>query len=110
MKLPEEIKNQIVQALKPLDPEKVILFGSYAYGTPHKDSDIDLYIVTKDDFTPQNFREKSQIFLKYARKLYDLEKEFPIDLIVHTKQMNEKWIELNRIGIKEILEKGVSIL
>ncbi len=32
MKLPAEIKNKIIEALKPLDPEKVILFGSYAYG------------------------------------------------------------------------------
>ena len=30
MKLPDAIKNQIIEALKPLDPEKIILFGSYA--------------------------------------------------------------------------------
>jgi predicted nucleotidyltransferase len=29
--------------------EQVYLFGSYAYGIPHKDSDYDLYIVLKDD-------------------------------------------------------------
>jgi predicted nucleotidyltransferase len=29
--------------------EQVYLFGSYAYGTPHKDSDFDLYVVMKDD-------------------------------------------------------------
>jgi predicted nucleotidyltransferase len=29
--------------------EQVYLFGSYAYGTPHKDSDLDLYVVFKDD-------------------------------------------------------------
>ncbi|GHV82926.1 hypothetical protein AGMMS50212_02660 [Spirochaetia bacterium] len=29
--------------------EQIYLFGSYAYGTPHKDSDYDLYIVMKDD-------------------------------------------------------------
>jgi len=28
--------------------EKIILFGSYAYGTPHKDSDYDFYVVLKD--------------------------------------------------------------
>jgi predicted nucleotidyltransferase len=29
--------------------EQIYLFGSYAYGTPHKDSDFDLYIVLKDE-------------------------------------------------------------
>jgi predicted nucleotidyltransferase len=29
--------------------ERIYLFGSYAYGTPHKDSDLDLYVVLKDD-------------------------------------------------------------
>jgi predicted nucleotidyltransferase len=28
--------------------EQIYLFGSYAYGTPHKDSDLDLYVVLKD--------------------------------------------------------------
>jgi tRNA nucleotidyltransferase (CCA-adding enzyme) len=46
----EEIKSKIIKRLKPLNPNKIILFGSYAYGTPHKDSDIDLYVVTNDDF------------------------------------------------------------
>ena len=110
MKLSDEIKNQIIEALKPLDPEKIILFGSYAYGNPRKDSDIDLYIITKDNFIPQSFKEKSEIYLKYARKLYELEKVFPIDLIVHTKQMNSKFIELNSVFTKEFVEKGIILL
>ena len=110
MKLPEKVKKQIIEALKPLEPEKVILFGSYAYGKPNENSDIDLYIVTKDNFIPQNFKEKSEIFLRYARRLYELEKVFPIDLIVHTKQMNCKFIELNSSFAREFLEKGIILL
>ena len=41
----EKIKHEIVERLKPLDPDKIILFGSYAYGTPNEDSDIDLFLV-----------------------------------------------------------------
>jgi len=49
----EEIKGDI-ETLKEIILEKVPtdqiwLFGSYAYGTPHKHSDIDIYIVMKDD-------------------------------------------------------------
>ncbi len=80
----EELKVQIVERLKPLNPEKIILFGSYAYGTPHKDSDIDLYVVTSDDFMPQSWREKSRIYLNVANMLDDIMKKYPTDLIVHT--------------------------
>ena len=50
----EKIKDEIVERLKPLDPDKIILFGSYAYGTPTEDSDIDLFLV-KDDLNVENF-------------------------------------------------------
>lgn len=34
---------------KTVDCEKIYLFGSYAYGEPHKDSDLDFYVVVPDD-------------------------------------------------------------
>jgi len=76
----EQIKEEIVQRLKPLNPTKVILFGSYAYGTPTKDSDIDLYVVTNDDFMPKNWREKSQVYLKIADTLDDIMAQTAVDL------------------------------
>ncbi len=44
----EKLKPLIVEALMPLKPNKIILFGSFAYGTPNEDSDIDLFLL-KDD-------------------------------------------------------------
>jgi len=44
----EELKPKIIKALMPLNPNKIILFGSYAYGTPNEESDIDLFLL-KDD-------------------------------------------------------------
>ena len=41
----EELKPQIIERLKPLNPDKIILFGSYAYGEPNEDSDIDLFLI-----------------------------------------------------------------
>jgi len=46
----EKLKPIIIEKLKPLNPDKIILFGSYAYGTPNEDSDIDLFLL-KDDLT-----------------------------------------------------------
>jgi predicted nucleotidyltransferase len=47
------INNEILAItdtiVKSVDPEKVYLFGSYAYGTPHKDSDYDFYVVLQDN-------------------------------------------------------------
>jgi len=51
-RLSDELETRIRDALAPLQPEKVILFGSRAWGRPSDDSDIDLYVVTPDDFVP----------------------------------------------------------
>lgn len=41
----QALQKEIVERLKPLEPDKIILFGSYADGTATDDSDIDLFIV-----------------------------------------------------------------
>ena len=41
----EKVKLEIIERLKPLKPDKIILFGSYAYGNPTEDSDIDLFLL-----------------------------------------------------------------
>ncbi len=45
----EKLKQEVVKRLKPLGPEKIILFGSYAYGKPDIDSDIDLFLIKDED-------------------------------------------------------------
>jgi len=103
----DSILNDITERLKPIGIEKLILFGSYAYGTPNDDSDIDLLVVTGDDFIPINFKEKSEIYLKVARLLRDIEETMPIDLIVHTKRMYQKFIKLNSMFCRKIQKDGL---
>ena len=55
----EKIKSEIVEKLKPFNPLKIILFGSYAYGTPTENSDLDLCIID-NNFTSK-IKEKSKI-------------------------------------------------
>jgi len=98
--------NQISKKLKEIDPHMVLLFGSYAYGTPHKDSDIDLLVVTKDDYLPQNFKEKTDIYLKVKQHIYEINKQVPIDLLVYTIPMYQKFIELNSSFAREIIKNG----
>jgi predicted nucleotidyltransferase len=102
----EILKEKIVEALRPLNPNKIILFGSYAYGKPREDSDIDLYIVTNDDYIPKSWKEKMQIKLKFAKLLRNIKQYYDIDLIVHTKKMHEKFKQIDTLFAKEILNKG----
>jgi len=64
----EQLKHEIVERLKPLELDKVILFGSYAYGTPNEDSDIDLFLL-KDDLTINNTRSYELEASKYLRDI-----------------------------------------
>ena len=97
----------LVENLKTTGPEKIILFGSYANGNPDEGSDLDILVVTGDDFIPSNFSEKSKIYLKIASTISDIRKKIPVDLIVHTKEMHKKFIELDSLFAKELLTKGI---
>ena len=67
----EELKPQIIKALMPLKPDKIILFGSYAYGKPDDDSDIDLFIIkNNEDYNKREYKlnlrkEIRQLISKY---------------------------------------------
>ena len=52
----EKLKPLIIERLKSLQPNKIILFGSFAYGTPNEESDIDLFIL-KDDLKLEDMRD-----------------------------------------------------
>ena len=56
----------------PLKPDKIILFGSYAYGNPGEDSDIDLFLL-KDDLSLDDtryYQREARKRLLYIRKKY----------------------------------------
>jgi len=103
----EKIKKEIVERLIPIDPIKIILFGSFATGNPNPDSDIDLYIVTNDNTVPQNYTEKIHYQLKIAKLLRDFQKLVPIDIIVHTRKMHEQFITYKGHMCEDIMQKGI---
>lgn len=70
-----------------LNPYRVILFGSYAYGNPHVDSDSDLLVVTNDQFIPATFKEKTDLYISVSNHILSISKQVPIDLIVYTLPM-----------------------
>lgn len=88
---------------------KVILFGSYAKGNQSVNSDIDLLVVTNDDFVFESFADKMKAKLEISKALSSLRKFADIDLIVHTKPMYEQFIKLDSGFKREILNSGTVI-
>ncbi len=96
----------IIEKLRTLNPYKVVLFGSYAYGTPDAGSDIDLLVVLNSETTPKSFQENMENKLLVRNVLWELNTQMPIDLIVHTKPMYKKFNMMGSMFSKELLQKG----
>jgi predicted nucleotidyltransferase len=77
-------------------PEKIILFGSHAYGTPHADSDVDLLVIM-----PARNMIDQAVRIRRAT-----EHRFPLDLIVRTPQYVRRRIEDGDWFLREIVSKG----
>lgn len=78
-------------------PDKIILFGSYAHGTPTADSDVDLLIILR--FRGKDMQKAAEI---RNRVLAD----FPLDLIVRTPEQIRRRLALNDFFLREVVEKG----
>jgi predicted nucleotidyltransferase len=77
-------------------PEKIILFGSYAYGTPHAESDVDLLVIM-----PARDPVAQSIRISLA-----FERPFSFDLIVRTPKQVERGLKDNNWFLREVVEKG----
>jgi uncharacterized protein len=66
----------LLEKLLAIQPEKIILFGSYAYGEPNSNSDLDILVVTGDEIIPTSFSEKGEIYLRISKAISDIKKSF----------------------------------
>ncbi len=101
----EKVKKEIVERLKTLEPDKIILFGSYAYGTPNEESDIDLFLL-KDDLAKKDVRMYQ---LQLQKVLIDTQKKYliGIDLFVDSSERVKYRIQnLHDQFYEEIMSKG----
>jgi len=96
----------ILERLKPLRPYKIILFGSHACGDSHAESDIDLMVVLDTDEIPQTFEENLRNKLLVRDALWDLNSDVSIDLIVHTRPMYKKFVDMDSMFAREITQRG----
>jgi predicted nucleotidyltransferase len=92
-----EIVDRIIKVYK---PKKVILFGSYAYGEPTEDSDIDLLIIKNTDKRPIDR------WVEVKRLLRDDSRTLPVSPLVYTEKEIEERIAIKDFFVEEILGKG----
>ena len=104
MKVSQNVKKIIQSIIQKLvaqyAPRKVILFGSYAYGVPGPDSDIDLLIIKE---TKERFIDR---WVTVQRILTGTHHRLPVETLVLTPQEIEKREAIGDQFIQEILKKG----
>jgi len=88
-KLSQKIKNKIVMNLQSVDVQKIILFGSYAYGNPNEESDLDILIIEK------SYKNKWEEQRKIRNLLSDI--KISKDILLETEDFfeahsGEEWI------------------
>ncbi len=93
-----EITTMAKRIAEKFDPERIILFGSYAYGKPHPYSDVDLLVVMKTSERPL----AKQIEIARALSPHP----FSIDILVYAPREIKSRIARGDYFLREIVTKG----
>jgi len=94
----KDIKRVCAQIAQGFRPQRIILFGSHAYGKPTPDSDVDLLVIM-----PLQGRATEKA-VEISRCL---EHRFPIDLMVRSPEEVRQRLAWNDFFLREVTEKGV---
>jgi len=98
-RIPRREINAVVKRIaERFDPERIILFGSYAYGKPHRYSDVDLLVVIKTSERPLAKQ------IEIARALTP--HRFSIDILVYAPREIKSRIAMGDYFLREIVTKG----
>ena len=93
LKIVDQIKTEY-------EPEKIILYGSYAYGKPTEDSDIDLFIVKETD------KRRVDRFVEVKRLIYEPGRRISILPLVYTPKEVQERLALGDGFVEEVLTRG----
>ncbi len=94
----DDIQRFVDHVVEQFRPAKVILFGSYAYGSPTEDSDVDLMVVMP---------HKGSSAQAATRVRLACPREFAMDLIVRSPAEVRRRVRMGDTFLKEITTKGV---
>lgn len=94
----QQIQWAVDRLVEALHPEKIILFGSYAYGKPTRDSDVDMLVIMESD---KRWPARTSDAYRAVR-----DKTFPMDLIVRTPEEMAQRLNIGDFFVQEIVERG----
>ena len=94
------IRNVTRQIVQQFHPQKVILFGSYAYGQATEDSDVDLLVVMDTDESPLHVA---------ANIAAAIEHPFPLDIVVRTPVEFASAVHRKGVFATEVATKGITL-
>jgi predicted nucleotidyltransferase len=98
-RIPEQaIKELVSRIARKFHPLQIILFGSYAYGKPTPESDVDLLVIM-----PTKLRESQQA-MKIRQEISPL---FGVDILVYSPDKLKQRISWGDSFLKEITEQGI---
>lgn len=93
----QEIEEMARKIAEQFQPEKIILFGSQAWGEPGEDSDVDLFVITQTDDTRKLAAEiDGSLFPRHL----------PLDIIVYQPGQFERRLEAGDMFVKDVAENG----
>ena len=92
-----QIRQLCTLIAREFKPEKIILFGSHAYGQPTPESDLDLTVVMQFEGDPL---EQAVTMLNRLNML------LPIDLLVRTPEQVQQRLEMGDSFMRDIIERG----
>lgn len=93
----DEIRAQSQRIVEKFNPEKIILFGSYARGEPTPESDVDLCIIIDSARPSWEISAEISLMLDHA---------FPLDILVKHRQEVERRLSIGDFFIEDIIKKG----
>lgn len=91
------IKLLVKEAADRIRPQKVILFGSHAYGQPTKDSDVDLLFIKETDLSGLK---------RYCWASDQINHLLPMDIIIKTPTELKRRLAMGDPFYKEIMKRG----
>jgi len=97
-KAEKEVKKITETIVEKYKPEKIILFGSFAYGKPTRDSDVDLFIIKKTN------KSRKERHFEVDRLLLD--RTIPLDILIYTPKEVRERLNLGDFFIQEVNKQG----
>ena len=80
------VLDNLVLSLKSSDPYKIILFGSYARGNPHENSDIDLMVILDNNHVSKTYEERLNKKIFIRNLVLEINRKVPLDILVYSKE------------------------